>query len=247
MNTLDIDAGNTRLKWRWQMSGQEPKYGAVINQPAEVMVEALHKFVGDSVVDVCRLSSVRSREVVDEVCQKVLGAFSVQPRLPDPASGIGGVIVNEVDPLRLGLDRWLAMLAAKGLYPSRAVMIVDAGTALTLDIVGADGVFQGGFICPGLSTMLRAMTESTDLLVMPEVPEFRRMPAFPSIQAIQNGALSMAAAFVEREFERFDGDICVILCGGDAALLAENLGIPVDYRPELVFDGLAIALPAEDL
>ena len=70
------------------------------------------------------------------------------------------------------------------------------------------------------------------------------MLAFPSIQAIQNGALSMAAALIEKEVERYPGSIKVLLCGGDARVLAECLTIPVEYHQDLVLDGLAVARPA---
>ena len=76
-------------------------------------------------------------------------------------------------------------------------MVVDSGLALTLDIVAADGRLKGGLICPGLNTMLQAMVASADLLVLPEQPDMQRGPTFASIQAIQNGALTMAVSLMK--------------------------------------------------
>ncbi|MTI11876.1 type III pantothenate kinase [Sansalvadorimonas verongulae] len=244
MNILDIDAGNTRLKWRLQSKGNTKASGAIQNAAIKVMVTSLVESLDGIPVHFSRMSSVRSSEVIENICAKIKDAFGVTPRLPDPIAETPGLTVRNVNPHRLGCDRWLAMLGARALYPDQAVMIVDSGTALTLDVVGANGIFQGGLICPGLNTMLRSVTESTDLLVLPDVPKFERGLAFPSLQAIQNGSLSMAAALIEKEVERYSGSIRLLLCGGDARLLAECLTIPVEYYKDLVLDGLAVAIPA---
>ena len=247
MNVLEIDAGNTRLKWRFVCRGDVKGSGAIVNAPAASMVVELAECLAGKTVDACRLSSVRSPEAVEAVCCSIKSVFGVEPRIPDPVQEVPGLTIQGVDAKRLGCDRWLAMLGARLLYPDQAVMVVDSGTALTLDVVDAEGVFQGGLICPGLNTMLRSMTESADLLVLPEILTYERSLGFPSIQAIQNGVLSMAAALIEKEVERFPGDIKPLLCGGDARLLAESLTIPVECHQNLVFDGLAAALPIEGI
>ena len=139
------------------------------------------------------------------------------------------------------------MLGARKYYPDQAVVVVDSGTALTLDVIDQKGVFQGGLITPGLGTMLKAMADSADLLVLPEVKKYDRRLAKNSIDAVLNGALSMAASLIEREVQRFSGDVQVVLCGGDALTIAEQLTITVNHHPELVFDGLGIALPVKEI
>ena len=247
MNILDIDAGNTRLKWRFSSHGCTKGSGAIINASEACMIAELKGHLDGVPVDICRFSSVRSSAVIAFMCAEIETALGVRPLIPDPVQEASGLLVQGVNAKRLGCDRWLAMLGARLLYPDAAVMVIDSGTALTLDVVSADGVFQGGLICPGLNTMLRAMTESADLLVLPDALRYERSLTFSSIQAIQNGALSMAAALIEKEIERFPGDIKPLLCGGDARLLAESLSIPVECHQDLIFDGLAVALPMRDI
>ena len=244
MNTLDIDAGNTRLKWRLSVDGKSVLQGALDNTHADDYAAEISSSIN---IDVgrCRISSVRAPEVVNELASALQMVFGVVAEQPRPQSGVGGLIVDKVDPGRLGCDRWLAMLGGKVLYPDRNLMIVDSGTALTVDVVSADGYFQGGLICPGLKTMLWSMTESADLLVLPERPECHRALAHESVQSVQNGALSMAVALIEKESERIEGDVTVVLCGGDAPVLAESLNIPVQYQPDIVFKGLEVALPVQ--
>ncbi|CAM3732277.1 type III pantothenate kinase [Parendozoicomonas haliclonae] len=240
MSILEIDAGNTRLKWRVTKQGDVIARGVVNNTSPEDMVEAIAGEVEST--EECWLASVRGAEVIAALSLAIQKRFSVSVQIPKPENGVGGLFVNEVDPARLGMDRWLAMLGARKLYPDQPVMVVDSGTALTLDVVNGAGVFQGGLICPGLKTMLKAMADSADLLVMPPEPVLERGLTFASIQAVQNGALTMAVSLVEREAERFGQNIKVILCGGDGQLLAGNMAIPVQLEPELVFEGLSVAL-----
>lgn len=253
MSVLDIDAGNTRLKWR--LVEPESKViiaqGAEVNSEPELMVSSIVSQLATlsnhrKIVD-CRLASVRSGSFIFALCCAIETQFGLMPRQPQPANGVGSISVESVDPAHLGVDRWLAMLGAHHLYPNEDVMIVDAGTAITVDIIDKNGHFQGGLITPGLNTMLKAMVDSADLLVMPAEKDLKRGLTFSSIQAIQNGVLTMVLSLIERESERYADDVTTILCGGDGPILAENLTIPVHQCPELVFAGLDIALPLSSL
>ncbi len=254
MNILDIDAGNTRLKWRLLQNGETLGQGAIANAPAEQLVSELAKALEgvvatrDSISFLgCRLSSVRSPEAIEALQRCISKKFGVEPVQPVPEETVKGLVVKTVDPKRLGDDRWLAMLGAVTLYPGRPIIVVDSGTALTLDCINAQGEFSGGLICPGLKTMLKGMASSADRLVLPERPDYQRGVAAKSLQAVQNGTLTMALSLIESEFRRIPGhDVKLILCGGDASLLAKNLEVPATIASDLVFDGLAAALPLQD-
>ncbi len=244
MNVLDIDAGNTRLKWRLidRVGGCVIDQGVQTNaSPASMVANLFARIAGG--FDCCRLASVRDESFIFALSSLIEERWGVMPRQPRPANGVGGLLVDGVDPARLGVDRWLAMVGAYARYRGQNIMIVDSGTALTLDVVSAAGHFQGGLICPGLNTMLKAMANNADRLVLPEQPKLERGLTFTSLQAVQNGALTMAVSLIEREYERYQGEIVVLLCGGDGPLLAEHLTVPAQLCPELVFAGLEIALP----
>jgi len=149
------------------------------------------------------------------------------------------------EPERVGADRLLAALAAYRRKRS-ACLVVDCGTAITVNAVRAGGVFVGGAIFPGLAMMARALARGTALLPAAAVPERAPPVGKNTEQAIAAGILHGAAGAVANLIivasEVVGSDAAVFLTGGDAARLAEFL--PPDCRdvmPDLVLEGLAIA------
>jgi type III pantothenate kinase len=126
------------------------------------------------------------------------------------------------------------------------VLVVDAGTALTVDLVDADGVFQGGAILPGLEISNRSLEagaaalKAADLRADPPV-----WPARTTDEAIRTGVLTQAAAAVEAFHERArflaGADPGLWVTGGDADLLLPHLGGDVHCDPLLVHRGLLAA------
>ena len=149
------------------------------------------------------------------------------------------------EPERVGADRLLAALAAYRRTRS-ACIVVDCGTAITVNAVRAGGVFVGGAIFPGLAMMAEALARGTALLPAAAVPERAPPVGKNTEQAIAAGILHGAAGAVANLIivasEVVGSDAAVFLTGGDAARLAEFL--PPDCRdvtPDLVLEGLAIA------
>lgn len=144
-----------------------------------------------------------------------------------------------------GLDRIAAAAGASALFPGEAVMIADAGTALTLDIVDSEGNFQGGNISAGAKLRLKALHEYTDRLPAIEksgdCPEF----GYDTETAIRAGALrglaaeiSVAAAHAAALY----GCRRILLTGGDADLVEAYIDLPEGFtlhrEPILVAIGL---------
>lgn len=227
---LSIDGGNTRLKATLLPSKAEENAG--------VMPE-VRCFDSDDVEGVM--------EWVEELCAAGRGpecAIAVvghgNPRLAESLRARLGderltVVTSRTElpitlayttPLTLGLDRKAAACAAAGLFPGSKVMVVDAGTALTIDIVDGNGVFLGGNISPGLSMRLRALHDFTAAL--PLVEPSQELPTIGTdtrsaiIAGAEGGWIDEVAANVERGAR--DGVEYVLLCGGDAGLLNRLLG-----------------------
>ena len=149
------------------------------------------------------------------------------------------------EPERVGADRLLAALAAYRRARS-ACLIVDCGTAITVNAVRAGGVFVGGTIFPGLAMMAKALARGTALLPETALPDRAPPVGKNTEQAIAAGLLHGAAGAVANLIivasEVVGSEAAVFLTGGDAARLAEFL--PPDCRdvtPDLVLEGLAIA------
>ena len=142
----------------------------------------------------------------------------------------------------LGIDRFLVCLGASVSTPKN-VVVIDAGSACTIDLMTSDKIYRGGIIMPGIQQFHRSMQIS-----LPELPEVgKQIPSkWPgkstdtSIQWGINGAFIMAIkGFVEKFKEDVD-QAEVFITGGDAIFIVENLGyeLSLKHRPNLLFDGM---------
>jgi type III pantothenate kinase len=151
-------------------------------------------------------------------------------------------------PSQLGADRWASLVAAwqrsieVDLFPP-ACVVVNAGTAVTVDSLDEEGVFRGGLILPGVRLMLQALAENTAALK--SAPgEFR---AFPdnTADALQSGAVQAICGAVEqmrRQIDTNPAQVRVYLAGGAARDIAPHLNPPVEVVDHLVLEGvLALA------
>lgn len=139
----------------------------------------------------------------------------------------------------LGVDRWLGLLGAQLLYPAKNVLVVDAGTAVTLDWLGSDGQHNGGWIVPGLKLMEQAVVQNTARVFTADMMRGRLNPGTDTISCLQNGCVAAVAGVVHQAvaLQRHEK---IILTGGDAGYLQTyltSLNIVVD--PLLLFRGLS--------
>jgi type III pantothenate kinase len=232
---IAIDAGNTRIKWGLHNGKQWSKRGWVETARAA----KLEKSIGTA-----------GKTCVAFVISNVAGATlrrAIKSALPGMAkvSWIKsareqcGVRSSYEDPAQLGSDRWAALIAARRLFGVSSV-VVNAGTALTVDALTEDGVFVGGLIVPGAELMRKALADHTDgLKLQPGGFTF-----FPNAtgDAIMSGAVNATCGAIER-VARFLEDtgqsspLCV-LSGGGAALIEQHLNLPVKVVDNLVLEGL---------
>ncbi len=231
MTSLEIDIGNSRTKYR---CGDRRGHIAAPALPLDLGIRP----------ERIRISAVKGDQA--QIRGLLVDHFGVEPEWARVVTPFGGVTCAYEAPERLGVDRWLAVLAAWRLTRS-ATLICDAGTAMTLDYVDKDGVHRGGWIAPGIATMRRALrTETRDVR-----PDDRIASALAfgrnTDSAVAGGTLAMAVGavlaarrLIEREtLERPR----VLIAGGDAPALMQTLGDSAEHHPDLVFDGLRIALP----
>ena len=152
-------------------------------------------------------------------------------------------------PERVGTDRLLAAVAVNALRQAdRAAIIIDAGTAITVDLVSADGAFQGGVILPGFGMMARALARDTDLLPLVEGSLNDQPPAVvgkSTVAAIRSGlywgSVGAVCELVRRIAGGVDHELEIFVAGGDAARLAPYLPATTQVVPELVLSGITLA------
>lgn len=155
-------------------------------------------------------------------------------------------IERALDPdARPGQDRLLNALGAyDGL--NQACVIIDAGTAITVDFVDGAGVFQGGAILPGASMMLRALHAGTAAL--PEIPLARPHEGFigkntrdAMLHGVVYGLRGAVRHLAERYAEAYEAYAPVIATGSDAPLLFEGDEFVERFVPDLTLRGIEVA------
>lgn len=244
---LELDCGNTLIKWRLLGSdGSLAVAGGVVGSDEELL-QAVQGMSAAPLV--CRLVSVRSDEETARLVGALEQAFSIQCHCARPALELAGVRNGYEQYERLGLDRWLALVAAYRLSRT-ACLVLDLGTAVTADFVAADGQHLGGFICPGMPLMrsqLRTHTRRTRYADTEAAQALGSLcPGRSTAEAVERGCSLMLQGFVQSQLtlaaELLGESYEVFLTGGDAVLVRAMLP-HARVMPDLVFVGLAIACP----
>ena len=145
-------------------------------------------------------------------------------------------------PQTLGLDRLAAAVAANALYPNSNVLIVDFGTAITVDFVSAEGRFLGGNISPGAATRFRALHHFTKRLPLCELDEDSvRLLGNSTQTAIESGVVNGIVYEIEgyiRDLQQRYNNLRIIFTGGESDFFAKRLKNTIFATYDLVAYGL---------
>lgn len=161
------------------------------------------------------------------------------------------LVLNETTPLpigndyetphSLGKDRIAAAVGAWNRFKNQNILIIDAGTCITYDIVNNNGIYLGGIIAPGMYMRLQAMNHFTARLPLPEWDENAPLVGTDTISCMQSGAvngiLSEAEGIIRRMDEKFS-DLQVVICGGASSFFESKLNFRIFAAPYLVLEGL---------
>ena len=231
---LLIDQGNTAIKWRMADASGLRAEGGVVES-----VEALRAALAASDWGTVGLSSVGSDETCSSLTE-MLSAMSVAPVFTASSERACGDLRNSyAEPERMGVDRWLAMLAARDAVEG-AFCVIDAGTAVTVDIVTAEGQHEGGYILPGPELMCRALTSDTGRIRAEAGLAPDLAPGQSTADCVNAGVWRAAYAGVQSVMADHPEHRAVVTGGGAVGLL--TLGVTADFHPDLVLYGLWIWL-----
>lgn len=182
------------------------------------------------------------REMVRWLSDRGVDARELSSDLPMPLT------IGYQTPSTLGPDRIAAAVGAWSLFPGQNSLVVDMGTAVTYDVVTADGVFSGGNIAPGVGMRLRALRSFTARL--PEVNGYGETPlfGFDTMTAMRSGAVRGVVAEVQYYRSLLPEGTRTVLTGGWSRCVASLLGFETAVEPCLVTKGLlSILLYNENL
>ena len=245
--SLILDLGNTALKYGVFADGQLQEHGT-LPEPQDLLALWQRTQPAQGI-----LASVAAEAVQQPWLGALAHAQALGQLLPLRPGFTPVPITNAyATPQTLGPDRLAGAVAAAGLRPGRTTLVVDAGTALKVDLVTADNTYHGGSIAPGLQMRLQALhtfTGRLPLLALPPAGEAVQLIGDSTASAMLSGVLRGAAAEVTglvAEYERRYPGLGVVLTGGDAPYLHAALAGAAAGRifavPELVLLGLEMIL-----
>lgn len=231
---LLLDVGNTRLKWGLADAQGLRESGAVVHdgEPAEAL-RALH-LPQPGELWVAHVTGAAHEARLSQTLKALLGR---DPRYARSAAQWRGLRNAYAEPERLGVDRWLVMVAA---WAERrtAACVVDAGTAMTVDCLDAQGRHLGGIIAAGLLTQQRAVLGHTRFATRDVAATYDGGLGLDTEACVRQGAMLACLGAIDRAAARAGAGARCLLTGGDAALLLPHLDGRWEHRPHLVLEGL---------
>lgn len=247
MSALLVDIGNSRIKWAL-LQGMRLGKSQAAEYAGWRARDFARRLIGPRpAVERILLSNVAGDDVGDALAAGARLAGAPKPERVATQRRACGVTIGYLDPWRLGVDRMLAMIAAHRRFAGQPVLAVAVGTAMTLDLLGADGRHWGGAIIPAPPLMVTSLLEGTSGIRRRTQGGARgRGPALfgrSTRAAVEQGARYAAAAAIDRAVS--EGSALVgqapelVMTGGGAAGLKPLLHTASLLVPDLVLEGLA--------
>jgi type III pantothenate kinase len=241
-----MDVGNSRIKWGVLEDGQIRRTGHISRERIrdkglQVITTKIPRRVDEVFVSNVAGTSFATRlsGVVGMHCE-------CDVRFARTARSGWGVTNGYTQPRRMGVDRWVAMIGAFAELKS-ACVVVDVGTAMTIDALDDEGQHLGGQIVAGVATMANALAPAAS-----DIPEVKPAPgrgqadlamfAHNTAAAVREGAQNAVAGAVDRAIQTLRSNAykpVVVLTGGDASRILNALCETPLHRPHLVLQGLA--------
>jgi type III pantothenate kinase len=236
---LLLDLGNSRLKWACAENGQLQRGQTLLHR--EITPQNLRALWQDFRPEKIGISCVGKAELLNVIIVVARELWNDIPiHIATTQVCAFGVANGYSQPEKLGVDRWLALIAVRQ-KTTVPVCIVDCGTAITVDVLDADGRHQGGLICAGLMLMKTALAFNTADLPLTNSPHHVGL-AIETEAAIYNGTLFAACGLIERVMSELPTNTELFLTGGDAPIIAAHTRKPLSLETDLVLQGLAITL-----
>lgn len=262
-----IDAGNSRLKWAISEDGRLSQHGSLRYDWTSLATQlrtAFHNLLTQTGplagVTMCNVVGKKLattlQDILNAIWDEGLTSGAERAKISVPLT-IQNVIAQATaygvrcayeNPAQLGADRWAALVAARH-YVSGASCIIDCGTAMTVDVLTADGRHAGGIIIPGMEMMMSSLVKNTEGVFACEQPELSPLAVTDTAGAVQAGVIAAMRGTVQQMLQYCREDFgkapnCV-LTGGDAQRLLPGLPDTTRVEPDWVLKGLAIIANAD--
>ena len=245
--TLLFDVGNTFIKWGLLDELKLVDLGCIRNEDflakeCNALIKLIPPDAG-RVIACC----VASNNIDAKLTTLISNNYDCLIEYVQSESMAYGIRSGYQDASQLGVDRWVAMIAAKTQF-SGDITVIDLGTAVTIDTIDEYGDHIGGQILPGLQLMLSSLDKKTDRITLPLISnDLTNMKinfwGDNTNDAIVFGACNAICGAIERAIiylQENGHSPTVILTGGDALIFKNLMKEGYTHRPNLVLEGLAV-------
>ena len=219
-SSLFIDIGNSAVKWR--------------TCDSEVFTQGVDLF---SLKLLPKANSVWLSTVAHpNIVQAIKAQFS-NVKLVETLKQYGRLTLSYDVPSKLGVDRFLAMLGALERFPNSPLLVIDAGSAVTFDVIDAKGIHQGGLIMPGIKALRKSFIKFSTNDLSLKTSELKNSTK----EAWQSGTHVMLVSAINSQIQNFElqyPDGVVTICGGIVKEILIELPLAVKFFDNLVLDGL---------
>ncbi len=238
---LECDIGNTRCKWRLLEDGQCIERGVL-----DTVGEDFQGLPVNAGIQRVRVACVAGTAVESRLQLWARQYLALDCEFARTEAESSGLKNSYSRPEAMGVDRWLAALAAYRACRC-AVLVIDLGSALTAEAVDGGGQHLGGYIIPGAELMQKALLAGTE-----QVHFDQGLPASLALgrsttEAVNHGtAVALVGAvkqLIEQAGQYLPVGFNIVLTGGGAGIVRPYLPEAVEWRQDLVLDGLGYLLP----
>ena len=240
MNLL-VDSGNSFIQWVW---ANDESFIAGDRCLTTAVSSLREKWADNDVPLRVIVSNVSGESVASEISKAVSELWQLEVEFIVSSKNCCGLTNSYHIPGQLGVDRWMAMVAAYRMTQD-PVIVIDCGTAVTIDLVNEKGLFIGGVIMPGLMTALQSLKLGTEAI---EDTGSINSDVNPASQSTEDGVIAGVLLGLAGGIERVvreqsllvDKVPTILISGGDREKIVPYLTMPVALQPELVLEGMRV-------
>jgi len=235
---LAIDSGNSNIKWGLYSDDQWLKQGNVFYKNISDLENEFIKFPRPTFIIISHVA----RDETKNQLSKLVSLWSMESQWLCANKFRCSVINGYANPRQLGSDRWAALIAAWKIE-KQPCLVINAGTAVTIDVLSESGKFLGGVILPGFNLMTESLLTGTQLTNI-ELGSYEDFPVNTE-NAIRSGTLHCILGAIDRMYNLLLSNVNIasancIISGGNASLLIPFFKLPIKVINNLVLEGLII-------
>ena len=235
---LAIDSGNSYVKWGLYAGDQWLKKGKVFYSDVFLLEKEFINLPEPTIIIISHVA----RAITKNQLNTLISVWPIKPYWIVAQTFQCDVSNAYSDPTQLGSDRWAALIAAWKIR-RHACLVINAGTAVTIDALSDSGRFLGGIILPGVHLVLSSLLSGTQLINI-ETGSYQDFPLNTN-DAIQSGLIQCLIGAIERMYNllslQLDHSVeSCIISGGDASILTPFIKFPIIAVDNLILEGLVI-------